>query len=349
MKKTLTINLGGTVFHIDEDAYRLLDNYLSNLRIHFRREEDGEEIVSDMEQRISELFNARLHEGKQVITIEDVEDIIAQMGQPEDLDGEAAFESAEERQGSTPRRLYRDPDNKVFGGVAAGIAAYQNWDVVWVRLVFLLCIILFQGTILAYIIAWVIIPEARTAPEKLAMQGKKINLENIGRTVTDNFEKATEKVNDYVRSARPQSTLRKVGEGIVSVAGFLIKFALVILAICCAPFILALLVSFVALLLAGMGLIASVPAVLLTLFPMVDWAAAGASPFSTVLLSLAGILAIGIPIIGVIHLLMRCFGGWRPMSLATRITFIVLWLIALGIGIFFLLDSDFIASQMMYF
>ena len=56
MKKTLTVNLGGTVFHIDEDAYRLLDNYLCNLRLHFRKQEGAEEIVNDIENRISELF-----------------------------------------------------------------------------------------------------------------------------------------------------------------------------------------------------------------------------------------------------------------------------------------------------
>ena len=89
MKKTLTVNLGGTVYHIDEDAYKLLDTYLSNLRIHFCREEGAEEIVHDMELRISELFTDRLRDGKQVITIEDVEEIIAQMGKPEDLGDEA--------------------------------------------------------------------------------------------------------------------------------------------------------------------------------------------------------------------------------------------------------------------
>lgn len=94
MKKTLTINLGGTVYHIDEDAYHLLDNYLANLRIHFRREEGAEEIVHDMELRISELFADRLNEGKQVITIEDVEEIIARMGKPEELSGEGNGETS---------------------------------------------------------------------------------------------------------------------------------------------------------------------------------------------------------------------------------------------------------------
>ena len=76
MKKTLTVNLGGTVFHIDEDAYQLLDKYLANLRIHFRKEEGSEEIMNDFEMRISELFNERVRLGYEVITIEHVEEVI---------------------------------------------------------------------------------------------------------------------------------------------------------------------------------------------------------------------------------------------------------------------------------
>ena len=277
MKKTLTINLGGTVYHIDEDAYHLLDNYLANLRIHFRREEGAEEIVHDMELRISELFADRLNEGKQVITIEDVEEIIARMGKPEELSGEGNGETSgsEKTKGTTIRRLFRDPDNKVLGGVASGLAAYMGWDVTWVRIILLVLGFFVHGVILAYIIAWIIIPMAHTAPEKLAMKGAAINVENIGKTVTDGFEK----VNDYVRSDRPRSILQKIGEGIVSVAG---------------------------------------------------------------------ILVIGIPIIGLIHMLMRHFGGWQPMSIVTKIIFIVLWLIALGVGVFFVLNDPNIASMISY-
>ena len=85
MKKTLTVNLGGTVFHIDEDAYQLLDKYLANLRIHFRKEEGSEEIMNDFEMRISELFNERVRLGYEVITIEHVEEVIKRMGMPEEL------------------------------------------------------------------------------------------------------------------------------------------------------------------------------------------------------------------------------------------------------------------------
>ena len=92
MKKTLTVNLGGTVFHIDEDAYQLLDKYLSNLRIHFREEEGSDEIMDDFEARISELLGERVRLGYEVITIEQVEEIIKRMGKPEEIfegEGEA--------------------------------------------------------------------------------------------------------------------------------------------------------------------------------------------------------------------------------------------------------------------
>ena len=95
MKKTLTVNLGGTVFNIDDDAYRLLDNYLSNLKIHFRKEAGADEIVDDIERRISELFAEKLSAGSQVITIADVEEVIARMGKPEDMETEGESSSAD--------------------------------------------------------------------------------------------------------------------------------------------------------------------------------------------------------------------------------------------------------------
>lgn len=145
MKKTLTINLGGIVYHIDDDAYRLLDNYLSNLKHYFRKQEGAEEIVNDIEMRIAELFAEKVTEGKQVITVSDVEEIIARVGKPEDfgiadedMDSQKRTEqTSSANQGSTQtaaqRRWFRDPDNKLLGGVAAGLAAYFGWDITLVR------------------------------------------------------------------------------------------------------------------------------------------------------------------------------------------------------------------------
>lgn len=147
MKKTLTVNLGGTVFHIDEDAYRLLDNYLSNLKIHFRKEAGADEIIDDIERRISELFTEKLAAGSQVITIAYVEEVIARMGKPEELEpdaGDAASGNGSwdgsNHAGSTgagasataekvSHHFYRNPDDKMLGGVVSGLAAYWGWDV----------------------------------------------------------------------------------------------------------------------------------------------------------------------------------------------------------------------------
>ena len=343
MKKTFNINLGGIVFHIDEDAYELLDKYLSNLRIHFSKEEGAEEIVHDMELRISELFSERLNERKQVVTLTDVEEIIAQMGKPEEFSEDTTQDTNEyikEEKGQ--KRLFRDPDNKVIGGVCSGIAAYLGWDVTAVRIIFIALALPFilngslilNGVFIAYIIAWIIIPEANTAAEKLSMKGMKVNVENIGKTVTDGFEK----VNDFVKSEKPRSFLQRLGEAIVGVVGFLIKCILVIAAICFTPVLFVVLIVFVSLLAAATGVISAVPTMLYEMMPKIDWSIVNLSPFTTSLMSISGILVIGIPIVGFIHFLMSTFGGWKAMPFAARMTLLVLWLIALGVGTFFMIN-----------
>ena len=117
MKKTLTVNLGGTVYHIDEDAYVLLDNYLKNLHYHFRQREGAEEIVRDMEARIAELFDEYLRQGLKVITIHEAETVIARMGKPEELGDEEAATTestyAAAAQGEGPRRrLFREGETR---------------------------------------------------------------------------------------------------------------------------------------------------------------------------------------------------------------------------------------------
>ena len=344
MKKTFNINLGGIVFHIDEDAYELLDQYLSNLRIHFSKEEGAEEIVHDMELRISELFSERLNERNQVITLSDVEEIIAQMGKPEEFSEDTTQDtnSYNKKEEKGAKRLYRDPDNKVIGGVCSGIAAYFGWDVTIVRIILILLALpiftngafIVKGIVLFYIIGWIIIPEANTATEKLSMKGMKVNVENIGKTVTDGFEK----VNDYVKSEKSRTILQKIGEGIVSIVGFLIKAILVVAAICCTPILFVLLVVFMSLLLAATGVISSLPAILYNGMPNIDWSVVNTSPFPTTMLSISAILVIGIPIIGFVHFLMSTLGSWKPMPFSTRTTLVVLWLFSLGVGTFFFIN-----------
>ena len=161
MKKTLTVNLGGTVFHIDEDAYQLLDKYLSNLRIHFRQEEGSDEIMDDFEMRISELLNERVRLGYEVITINEVEEVIRRMGKPEEIFADEKHEEYQEQENNhekgtaqAKKRLMRDPDNRILGGVAGGFAAYMDWDPTLVRIGLFLLMFFYGIMIPIYFLLW---------------------------------------------------------------------------------------------------------------------------------------------------------------------------------------------------
>lgn len=346
MKKTLTVNLGGAVFHIDEDAYRLLDNYLCNLRLHFRKQEGAEEIVNDIETRISELFAEKLNAGLQVITISDVEEVISRVGKPEDFDDESGQEppynnkKTASTQGSNAgtnstyrHRLFRDPDNKILGGVASGIAAYLDWDPTLVRVLFIfLLFVPYCPMLILYIFAWIIIPEARTAADKLHMRGEAVTVENIGKTVTDGFEKVANGVNDYMQSDKPRTLLQKVGDVLVQIAGFLLKACLVIFAIIFSPVLFILVLAFVILLVTFIALIAGGGAYLYSLLPMVDWAPlASVSPLMTVGGSMAGIALLAIPILSILYTALQQGFHWSPMPTGVKWTLLILWIVSLAV------------------
>lgn len=339
MKKTLTVNLADSVYHIDEDAYVLLDNYLNNLRYHFRKDDGAEEIVRDMEARIAELFTEYIREGKQVITIENVEAVISRMGKPEDLNDNADGKDREDMGGErAARRLFRNPDDRILGGVASGLAAYFGWDVVWVRIVLILAGVWIHGLFLVYLIAWIIIPLARTATEKLQMRGEPINVSNIGKTVTDGFEQENESTGDE----RPRSRMRRLGDAVVTVVGCLLKLFLILVAICFAPVLLIGLVVLFALLMAATGMLISIPAIFYEALPYVDWGMIGASSGTAVAIAVCGLLAVGIPVVGLLQLVMQGVGTWKPMSLTVKVVLVLLWLVSLAVGIVFLLQAPFI-------
>lgn len=328
MKKTLTVNLGGTVFNIDDDAYRLLDNYLCNLKLHFRKEAGADEIVDDIERRISELFAEKLSAGSQVITIADVEEVIARMGKPEDM--ESGTGSGENASSTTRRRLYRNPDDKMLGGVVSGMAAYLGWDVTLLRLLLLVVLICGVGTLIpVYIVCWLVIPEAQTAAEKLNMRGEAVTVENIGKTVTDGFEKVSNGVNDFMKSDKPRTALQKIGDMLVMVAGWFLKVCLVIFAIICSPILFVFGVVFVALLFAAVMVAIGGGAALISLFPMYD-VVLPTSPLSAIVMYIAGVLLVGIPLVSIVWAIFRQIFNWQPMNSGLKWTLIILWIVSVA-------------------
>jgi len=188
MKKTLTINLANQVFHIDEDAFLRLRVYLDRIEGHFADTNERSDILSDIETRISELFSQRITQQKQVIIIQDVEEIIRIMGDPAEIGGGEQAETKDYTKVSKPKRLYRDPDNRVLGGVCGGIGQYFKIDPLIVRILFLVVFFGFGIGLLIYIILWIVVPEARTTTQKLEMRGDPVNASNIGNFVKDEFE-----------------------------------------------------------------------------------------------------------------------------------------------------------------
>ena len=332
MKKTLTVNLGGIVFHIDEDAYRLLDNYLNNLKQHFRRETDADEIVGDIERRISELFTEKLGTGKQVITLEDVEEVIVRLGSPEEMEAE---ESPAQEKVRPRRRFYRNPDGKLLGGVIGGLAAYMGWDVTICRLVFVLLLLFAAQYLLpAYIICWIIVPEARTASEKLSMRGEAVTMENIGKTVTDGFEHSGGGAT--ASQAKPKTFLQRIGEVLLVV----VKVFVLILAIVCAPVLLLLFFLFVLLMVIGVAILIDGSGALFALFPMSSEFVIPDEPISAIVMYIMGVLLAGIPLISLIFVVLRPMLGWRPMSNGLKWTLLSLWAVcALIFGLCFIMQG----------
>ena len=168
MKKNITINLCGRLFQIDEDAYEMLQHYMESLRASFGKEEGGEEIANDIEERIAELFDELKASGVEAITIDHVKDIITRIGEPEQLKGEDeeqnsghrydSFRSAAEgvydnvRTRTAGKRLYRNPNDRMVAGVMSGLAAYTDTDVTWWRLGIVLLVLFYGFGILAYIV-----------------------------------------------------------------------------------------------------------------------------------------------------------------------------------------------------
>lgn len=207
MKKALKINLSGQIFHIDEDAYEKLKLYLDTISSHFLNVNESNEIISDIEARIAELFKGKMSGENQVITLKEVEEIIKIMGRPEEI----AAEDQPEQQGTRKeqrqnRRLYRDPENAILGGVCSGLAAYFNIDTLLARL---LCVILtFIGgplTVLTYIVLWIAVPRALTATQRLEMRGEKITVSNIQKTVKEEYEG----VKENLKKAKDSDTYRR--------------------------------------------------------------------------------------------------------------------------------------------
>ncbi len=197
MNKTININLGGFFFHIDETAFQKLKRYLDAVSRSLNDDPQGKnEIIADIEARISELLSERITDARQVINEGDIEEIIKIMGKPEDYaEAEENYDNSYtyQKRNTNTKKLFRDGDDKFLGGVAAGLAHYTNVDTIWVRLAFLLTGAVSGLGLIIYIVLWILLPEAQSTAEKLQMEGEPVNIDNIEKKIREEFVHFSEK------------------------------------------------------------------------------------------------------------------------------------------------------------
>lgn len=197
MNKTVNINLGGIFFYMDENAYKILKNYLNAIARSLSDDQQGkDEIIKDIEQRIGELLLEKITQERQVIDEENIQDIIKIMGQPEEYEGDEPNPNSEEsteKKSKHRKKLYRDGEDRFLGGVSSGLGHYFGIDSTWVRLAFILLSLFGGFAIPAYVIFWILIPEAKTTAEKLEMVGEHVTIDNIEKKIREEFEEVSEK------------------------------------------------------------------------------------------------------------------------------------------------------------
>jgi len=336
MNKTIIININGIVFHIEEDAYEMLRAYMIDVKKHFAYTEDSKEIVDDIENRIAEMFNERIVAGKkEVITMQDVEEVCAQMGRVSDFEtGSEGDTYAYGQQGyygagyTGQRKLFRDPDDKVFGGVCAGLGHYLDIETLWVRLAMVLLFV-FAGTgFLLYVILWIVVPVAKTRADRMAMRGEAPNLQNFKKNFEEEMEGLRGNFTMAGESVKPG--LNKAGEALESAANLIAKTFVVFLKVVGAIIIFGLCAALVGLL---------VSAVLA--FP--TWDRSGVHGFygadfplyliadaNKNIVIVSFFFSLAIPLIALIILAIRIVFNRRLAGSYVGFGLLIVWLIAVG-------------------
>jgi phage shock protein PspC (stress-responsive transcriptional regulator) len=331
MKKTFTINISGTVFHIDDDAHEKLNNYLNKLTRHFGNDPDAKEIVQDIEARISELFSQKLKGGSEVITIELVDEIIQIMGKPE------AFTESKEEKEEEPKtgpaqvktkRLYRDPDERVLGGVCSGLAAYFNMDRVAIRLIFVLFLFLIPGSsFLIYLILWIVIPKAKSIAQRLEMKGEEVNVNNISKSIKEEIQDVKVNYDKFRKSksySKGQERLSDAGNVLLSILRAFAKIFVVFFGVVLVIISIALIIAFIVSLIAGHEFIGISP--FSTLYPHLF---VNGGTLSWIWVGIA--LLIGVPLIWLTYLGLKLIFRFKPLNGAFGLSFLGIWLLGIVI------------------
>ena len=338
MNKTVNINLAGTSFHIDEDAFGKLSRYLDAIRKSLKGADGSEEIMQDIEARIGELFSEKIENPSQVVTLKNLDEVIAVMGQPEDYEvDDEIFDDvppsynakSKSRGNASHKQLFRDVDNKYISGVSSGLGHYIGVDAIWIRLLWILLIVAgFGSPIVVYILLWILVPPALTTSDKLKMTGEPVNISNIERKFKEGFDNVADRVKnvDYDKYGNKIKTgatgfFDSLGNLIVTLFKAFAKFIGVVIILVSLLMIIGLVVGFFAF--GTMDFWGN--NTIVENFAMID-----TTNLPMWLLALLFLFAIGIPFFALFVLgLKLLISNLKPMSSTLKIMLIVVWALSI--------------------
>ena len=256
MNKIIKINLAGQAVSIDEQAYDSLSQYMRSLEKYFINTESGKEILEDIEARIAELFFATLRSNDFISEIH-VQEAITLMGTAQDMGAEDNDESQDSQGYKDPKRkkLFRDKDDAIFGGVCSGIGAYYGLDTIAVRIMFILLVMLAGAPIVAYILLWAIIPAAITPQDRYRMHGDASTISDIANNIREEATNVSSNLRNeaskWSKNIKKNSTLKRgtqtltngIAEILTVVAKLFAVFLIIMLVMLCIYFPLVILSS----------------------------------------------------------------------------------------------------------
>ncbi|MEX0287976.1 MAG: PspC domain-containing protein [Flavobacteriaceae bacterium] len=329
MNKTVNINLANILFHIDEKAFNKLQRYLEAIKRSFSGTTGSDEIIADIEARIAELFHEKMENERQVITLKEVDEVIAIMGQPEDymvdediFEDEPRARSTEEKPGKI-KKLYRDIDHKYIGGVCAGLEHYLGIDALWIRLIFILLAVFTGFGFIAYILLWILVPEAASTSQKLHMKGEKVNISNIERKVKESIEDVADRIQnaDYSKVKSSGKTFfDTLGDVIMFLFKVFGKFIGILLVIIGAATLIGL---FIGLFTVGILDLVHLPGV--DFYDMVN-----STDAPVWLVSLLAFFAVGIPFFFLLYLGLKILvNNLKSIGNIAKFSLLGLWLLAI--------------------
>lgn len=322
MNKTIIININSIVFHIEEDAYDTLRSYMIEIKRHFGSSEDSREILEDIENRIAEMFSEKIEKGKkEVISAADVEEVVAQMGRVNDFEEPSVphgdfFEEEEtiiDADYGNSRKLMRDMDDKVFGGVCSGLGHFFGTESKWVRILFVLFVMLGGSGILLYVILWIVMPKALTRADKMAMRGEQANLQNFKKSYEEELRDGFSTTREYVN--RTASSTGEVFGRFFSVFG---KAIAILIIVVLGLTIFGLIIGMITL---GLGVLGLTD----TMIPPLKLLTSAEAPLAL----LSGFLAIVIPFIALFYLFIRIAFKQNPMNHYLSLAMFSIWLMSI--------------------